>query len=336
MPFRDYEPYFSFGGKLDPLSEIRNAGIVTNGSVFWVKATGDADYTTFQDQVGAANIRNTVQDGIDLVRTDRNDYVIVVPQDANADFALGTAVDVNEDRIHLIAAGYTRSNRGYTVTLRGNYGTTPDTEVVAVAASGCELAGFRFLGTLGTHAGGTMSNAVLWMGTASSGTADETWVHDCTLETTSATGTPPLLSGVAASSDYCRFDNVHFQGGIESNINAVILPASAVGWEFNDCVFVKDAQATGDQFIIAGTGAIDYVSFNRCTFINREDGTIIASVVTGSVTTDNVIAMNYCTYYNVTEAGTDSRVFVAPAGSGTSSRVYDPGLAVGTAALVAN
>lgn len=323
----------AFGGKIDPLSEIRNAGIVTNGSVFWVKDTGDDDYTTFQDAVGAANIRNTVQAGIDLVRTDRNDYVIVVPQDDNGNYALGTAVDVNEDRIHLIAAGYTRSNRGYTVTLRGDYGTTPDTEVVAVAGAGCEIAGFRLLGTLGTHAGGTMSNAVLWLGTAASGTADETWVHDSTLELNAAHGTPPLLSGAAASSDFARFDNVKFHAPVEANAICVILPATSESWTFYDCEFVKDAQATGDQFVVTGTGVVNYHLFKNCAFINREDGTAIASAITGSVTVDNGVLVHYCTSINVTQFGTDSRVFVAPTGSGTQAAVYNPGLATGTAAV---
>ena len=110
---KDHVPFLAFGGKIDPLSEIRNAGIVTNGSVFWVKAVADSDYTTFQDSVGAANVRNTAQGGIDQARSDLNDYVIVTPQDANEVYALGTAIDVNEDRVHLISAGYTKAAQGY-------------------------------------------------------------------------------------------------------------------------------------------------------------------------------------------------------------------------------
>src|SRR5438477_493687 len=78
---RDTYPFLAFGGKIDPISEIRNAGIVTSGSVFWVKATSDSDYVTFVDAVGASNVTNGIQAAINKCRNDKNDYVLVVPKD---------------------------------------------------------------------------------------------------------------------------------------------------------------------------------------------------------------------------------------------------------------
>jgi len=43
-PFRNFNQY-----KIDPLSEIRNAGIVTNGSVFWVSSVNDSDHRVRTD-----------------------------------------------------------------------------------------------------------------------------------------------------------------------------------------------------------------------------------------------------------------------------------------------
>src|SRR3990167_4292408 len=96
------------GGKIDPLSEIRNAGIVTNGSVFWVRPETSADYTTFQAQVGIQNTFGTIQSAIDKSRDDKNDYVLVTVPDSNAVYTLGTSIDIGKDRLHMIAVGYNR------------------------------------------------------------------------------------------------------------------------------------------------------------------------------------------------------------------------------------
>src|SRR5207237_1156959 len=108
---------------------------------------------------------------------------------------LQDALLVNKQRVHLVSVGYTKALHGYNNTLRG-LGTLAgmDTAVVKVLAAGAEIAGFRFLGTSGTTANGTM-NRVMQLGTASTGTAHETWVHDCVIETTNASagganGTP--------------------------------------------------------------------------------------------------------------------------------------------------
>src|SRR3990167_10750756 len=117
MSFKDNEPFLQFGGKIDPLSEIRNAGIVTNGSVFWVKAATDTDYITFLDNVGADVLRNTIQAGINLTRNDKNDYVMIVPQNGGTVYDVTTTVNMNKDRVHLVGVGYTQSQRGYAVTI---------------------------------------------------------------------------------------------------------------------------------------------------------------------------------------------------------------------------
>ena len=336
MPYKDREPFLAFGGKIDPLSEIRNAGIVTSGDVFWVKAPGDTAYTTVKDAVGAGVLRDDIQAAVDLTATDENDYVFVAPRDVGTPWGLGTALDLNEDRMHLIALGYNaKPGRTYSALIEGSYGTSPDTEVVAVTGQAVEIAGFNIRGTLGTNDGGTMSNAVLFLGTASTGTAHDLWVHNCTISINAAQGTPPLVAGLLAAD--VRFEDVLFDADVASNIQGVLFPASAPRWEFHNCRFLKQAQAVGDQFAVSGTGAIGYHLFKDCTFLNRTNGTAIASAVTGSVTVaTNGILMQNCSYLNVTEAGTDPGVFVVPAQSGTSARVVDPGLAIGSAALVAN
>ena len=347
MPgLKDHVPFLAFGGKIDPLSEIRNAGIVTNGSVFWVKATADSDYTTFQDQVGAANIRNTPQAGIDQVRSDTNDYVIVCPQDAGAVYALGTAIDVNEDRVHLISAGYTKASQGYSNTFRGFVSADGiDTNLMDVTGAGCELAGFRLFGTSGTAAGGTISGGFLRLGTAASGTAHQTYVHDVVVENNQAAaagGTTDLVvfaGDVATGIVGCRFDDCWVG-------NWSWMPAACVRFggtagpartEFRNTTFVVDAQATTDSFITLGTGQTEYTFFKDCAFLNVEAGTAPASAITGAVLVDNPVLARNCHGFNITAIGTDTEFLATPIQSGTAGAgMRNPGIAiVGTAGIVA-
>ena len=88
---KDHVPFLAYGGKIDPLSEIRNAGIVTNGSVFWSKQVDDPDYTTFQAVVGQQSTFGTIQGAIDKARDDKNDYVLVTVPDSNAPYSPGSS-----------------------------------------------------------------------------------------------------------------------------------------------------------------------------------------------------------------------------------------------------
>lgn len=338
MSLSNFDPYFAFGGKIDPLSEIRNAGIVTNGSVLWVKAVADTDYTTFQDQVGASVVTNTVQAAIDKCRDDRNDYVMVVPQNANAVFSQGTALDMNKDRVHLIGIGYNKAKSSYSVTLKSSMGTVPDSEVVAVTGDGCEIAGLRILGTLGTNDGGTMTNGDLYVA------GHDLWVHDSVIEDSSAAwGTPPLVRGGGTLAHDARFDDCRFflsGTNVESAGNAPMVLGGAGNkrWQFNDCVFKMTAGSVTETFFTPGTGVKEVTNFNRCHF-GMVNGTsyAITSAIRGTTTANNPILLSYCTSLAVTALGTDPNVFSMPNQAGTAGAgIHNLGAyLVGTAAVVA-
>ena len=344
--FSDSQPYLKMGGKIDPLTEIRNLGIVTSGSVLWVKKTADDNYTTFADQVGASVIRNTVQGAIDLCRTDKNDYVLVVPGDGGTAYALGTAIDVNEDRIHLLGVGANHAHHGYALTFEGYVSANGiDTELMKVTGAGCELGGFRLLGTSGTAAGGTLSGGFLNFGTASSGTPHDTYVHDVTVENTqsaAAGGTTDLVTftgDVGTGIRGVTFDNV-WMGNWSWVPAACVRMTGTAGptrTEFHDCTFVIDAQDATDSFIVLGTGAMEYTSFERCKFINVEAGTAPASAVEGALLVDNPVVLIDCTGVNVTAFGTDTELLIVPNQSGTAGAgVRNPRIGfIGTAGIVA-
>src|SRR3990167_2875553 len=184
-PFRNLETY-----KIDPLSEIRNAGIVTKVHVFWVKATADSDYRTLGDQVGYANIRATLNDAVDqdVTDSDRNDYILVTSPDSNAPYTLTAGIDVDKNRLHIVGVGYTPSQYAKP-TFRGFATASPnvvDSELMFVTGAGVEVRGIKLLGTANTSANGTISDGILRLGTAASGTPHGFYAKDLTVESTSA------------------------------------------------------------------------------------------------------------------------------------------------------
>ena len=332
---------------IDPLSEIRNAGIITNGSVVWVRAVADTDYTSFQDAVGAANVRNAINAGITAVRADKNDYVLVIPQDAGAVWNEGTAVDLNKNRVHLLSVGYTDAINGFSNTIRGFVAADGiDTSIVDVTGAGCEIGGFEIRGTCGTAAGGTISGGFLRVGTASTGTAHALSVHDVRIENTQAAaagGTPVLVAfdgDVATGIRGVTFNRCWIGDWSWAPTPMVAFGAGTAGparTVFTDTTFVMDAQATTDSYVTLGTGQTEYTIFERCKFINVEAGTAPASAITGAVLVDNTAMMIDCMAVNTTLFGTDTELLVVPTQAGTAGAgLHNPRIGlIGTAAIAA-
>ena len=336
-PFRNFNTY-----KIDPLTEIRNAGIVTSGDVYWVSSVSDANHTTRRNDLGRAVVKETVQAAIDASRDDHNDYIMVIPTDGGTVRPLGTAIDVNKERVHILGVGYKPVPMAYNGLTFEGYAVTSgvDTELINVVSAGVELGGLKFLGTSGTHANGTIT-ALMRVGTAAAGTPHDLWVHDVQVENTqaaAANGTAFIVNitgDVATGINGIRFDRA-WLGNWAWAPAAVVQMGGTAGptrTAFHDTTFVIDAQATTDDFVVLGTGQTEYAIFKNCDFINVAAGTAPASALTGAVLVDNPVLMRNCSYINVTQAGTDTEVFKAPAYSGTAAAITDIGIAIGTAAI---
>lgn len=335
--FRDFSTY-----KIDPLSEVRNAGIVTSGEVFWVSSSSDADHAERRGLLGAFYVPETIQAAIDKAVSDANDYILVIPTDGGTARPLGTAIDVNEDRVHILGLGAKPGPQAYNgLCFRGYVAADGiDTELVNITGAGCEIGGVKFLGTSGTADGGTIT-ALMRIGTAASGTPHDLYLHDVHVESdqaAAANGTAWIVNVtgdvaggiVGLRFDRCWLGNWSWAPAAIVNFGGTAGPTRA---EFNDCTFVTDAQATGDDFAVMGTGVTGYTIFRNCDFINVEAGTLVASALTGAVLVDNPVLLKNCSYINVTQAGTDTEVFKTPAFSGTQAAVADPGISIGTACI---
>ena len=331
-PFRNFSTY-----KIDPLSEIRNAGIVTNGDVYWVSKVTDTRHTHRTDDLGQGVVKTSIQAGIDATRDDQNDVVFVIPGDGGTAWSAGTAVDLNKDRVKLVGAGYNDAKSSYSITVQDSMGTTPDTEVLAVTGDADKVAGLRFVGTLGTNAGGTMSNGIAFI------SGHDFWAEHSVFESSmNVWGTPSVVRGDGTGAHDARFDDCYFAvtgtGNVESAGNSALVIGGDGNkrWVFNDSVFRLPAGSTTETIFTPGTGAKETTRFNRCHF-GLINGTAFAvtSAIRGSVTANNPVLLNYCSGIGFTQMGTDPNVYKTPALSGTRALVYDPGLAVGTAMLVA-
>jgi len=336
--------YWHLGGKIDPLGEIINAGILTSGSVFWVKDSSDLDYKSFKDQVGKEHCFTGIQAAIDKCVSDRNDYVMVCPKKDGAVWQLSAAIDLNEDNVHLISVGYGKTQYGYSNILEGwAASTVHDDEFINITGKNCEVAGFCFSGTgAGTAASsvtGTMDNAMLYL---SSG-AHNTWVHDCHFKLTgSNVGVWDDMTGMIASAGTIhgfRMDNVSVTSAAaltEGTIEFLVQGAECADWSIHDSKFTYWSSGAGHHGVAIGTGDIGLLLFKRCNFVNLNAATAVTTMCSGNITAEQGVALfDNCTSIGITCMGTDDLVYVAPTNSG-SAAISDAGAAnIGTATLPA-
>ena len=342
--------YFALVGKIDPVSEIKNAGLLTSGKVVWVKDPSDADYVAFKDAVGSDdNFSDTIQGAIDKCTSDQNDVVLVCPKISGTAWTMTTGIDLNKNRVHLISVGYNPTlpgTAGYSNTIQG-FGTSntsvPDTYgLLTLTGHGCEVAGFRFVGTAGTALLGSVG--------ADGGTgglitieSNGNWIHDVAIERRGAAwdaGTPAALIMAGSTHSGQKFDNVFINAGTQtaSDVSAVKLPQSGLDWEFSNCKFVKTGIATTDNPIKAAGGTADgiHATFENCSFVNHA-GTAPDGVVGGSMPVGSFILMKNCMAVGITTFGTGAGVKVVPsfAGGTINNLLQNPGIAIpGTALIV--
>lgn len=339
--------FYSLTGKINPITEIINAGILTSGKVFWVKDTSDDDYVSFKDSVGRENLFDTIQAAIDKCTSDQNDYVMVCPKKNGAVWQLTEGINLDEDNVHLISVGYGRSNIGYSNTIEGYaVGVVHDDQFLYVTGNGCEVAGFRFSGTGAATAAagyGSTDEGILVVN------ANNVWVHDCHVEVSGSAATAWDALGsvscgyikVADGKAGARFENVTLHAGTTNAGSATLVNVGAESKDatFKDCTFVWGGADTDTAVMRVGTGDIGLLLFDKCKFVNINSATAPASLITGNVTAEEgVVLFDHCAAVGVTAMGTDSQVFIVPAvGGGTiANLIENPMLAGAGTCLLAS
>lgn len=352
MAYRDNDPFLQFGGKIDPLSEIQNAGILTTGNVVWVKHPSDADYITVKDRVGNENLFDTIQAAIDSskVRSGKNDYIVVCPRDNNSPWvATGTPAGIvlNKHNVHLIGLGVGKAFGSASVIVEqpGTAGTIGTMGILQVTGNSCEVAGFHFLGTAGTSTGGTMGDGgdggVVTVGAGIKGLD----LHDFRIEktgvqwdagTTGNVGTPSadIVVGSAASNITIRNGAIVGTGLKAGASNGVKLMFNNTDIRIQDVEVVQNKDAAASRFVDVAPGTATGIQFiiDRCKFINLTPGTAVSSAVGGTMAVGAVAMINETSCVGVTQVGTAGSIQITPV-YGTATVIRNPYLGIGTAAI---
>lgn len=342
--------YFHLGGKIDPIAEIVNAGILTTGKVYWVKDIDDEDYLEFKDRVGEHYCDTDIQSAIDKCVDDQNDYVMVCPKNAGSAWhvipAIG-GINLNKDKVHLIGVGYNANNQYYGCRIEGFGtagvgtalgGTITDNGLLYVTGNGCEVAGFRLAATAGTGGGGTAETAAC-LGIS----GHDAWVHDCAVEISGGAwdeGTPSaaIVGGSAISG--ARLENLDVSYGTDTTagaINGVTLGAQARDWLIKDSRFFTWAEDAEDAAIVSGTGSIRgiHVLVDNCMAINANTGTAVAEMVQGTCPALSMSHIKNCAAVGFTAMSDDAQITITPTLNGTVGLLENPGLAISGTALLA-
>ncbi len=354
MGLRQNDPYLAFGGKIDPLSEIRNAGIVTTGNVVWVKDPTDADYTTVKEAVGNEFFFDDIQSAIDSskVRAGLNDYIIVCPKDDNTAYVpTGTpaGITLDKDSVHLIGLGAGKSLGNASVVLEapGTAGTIGTLGVLRITGDNCEVAGIYVRGTAGTSTGGTLGDGgdggLITIGAGVSGLD----LHDFRVEktgiqwdagTTGITGTPAgdIVVGSAATDITIRDGFINSGTGLlASASHGIKLMFNNTNIRVQNVEFMANHDAAASTFILQSPGTANNalsLIVDRCKFYNT-GGTATASAVGGTMGVGMRAIINESPTVGCTQVGTAGSTFVTPV-YGTATVVKNPYLGIGTAAIV--
>ncbi len=100
----------SFGGPLYEFDGVPvGTALLGAGNIYWVMQTTNPLYNAFLKERqgsyndGTARVHTTIQSAIDAVTTNRNDYVIVMPD--SSDYDITSVITITKSRFHILGAG---------------------------------------------------------------------------------------------------------------------------------------------------------------------------------------------------------------------------------------
>ena len=131
---------------------LRNGASLGIGNIYWVMQTTHGYYgqfckdRNFMYPDGSYSVQSTIQAALDATVANRNDYVVVMPD--NSDYDLTAALTMSKNRVHLICPDGI-GNRGMNNFCRIHQ-ITATTQCIVVTADCVEIAGFFFKGYDGT------------------------------------------------------------------------------------------------------------------------------------------------------------------------------------------
>lgn len=314
--------------RLAVLEDLVRANTLTNGQIFWVVEDSDTDFNLIEQRYGNKNVFTTLEEAYAAVTTNRNDVILLA---GNTTHAVATGIAWSKNRVHVIGldGGDRLVQQGAKVQLSG---AVDSAYVIKVTGVRNTFRNVKFI-QASTHA-----NALTVMQEGGEGNAyvnctftfgavdnlDQTTAHEVLAGSDSATylrcnfGTETLLTSAARS--VFHVDQVTTSQEFKSNV-------------LEDCIFLISSSSSTATFVrLDAVGDILFTNlFRRCTFIASVDsagGAALAEAVqTGTSTVKGVIALDYCSFFNVTDVST------ATSGRNTAIQIVGAVPTAGTAGI---
>jgi len=269
-----------FGGV--PTGDIMALGM---GNVYYViQSTNDA-YVRFVGERqgyykdGSKRVHTTIASALSATVAERNDYVIVMPD--NADYDITTTLTMDKKCVHLICP----AGLGYDVGANNAariHQATADTPIITLASgsASCEIAGFYFKNTASTAAAGATIYAESGGGYCSN-------IHNnhFAMVVSGGTNSP----SIAQANDGLLYSTIHGNRfitttGTSATIAAVIYiqgPATGATVNSNDFVISNTCTATT---LINNNAVMGSIKFNTGTACGADSGGVGEGQITNAFT----------------------------------------------------
>lgn len=259
----------------------------TAGKIFIVAQTTYAGYDIISDLFppdpdGTVRLHATIQSALDAAVTNRDDYIIVLP-DAN-DYDITEPITVTKDRIHIIAPSGL-GHKGFPSNSVRVHQETAAEAIFTVTGHAVEIAGFFFKQSTGD--GIDFSTGTVW----------HPHIHDCFFGMACTDGTDAYgITGTGAVNHYSIHDNYfnnYSPGAISGTDNDLgsFIYFSAGGCTrglIKDNIFMTGANTEVTSGIVAM--GIDIIIDNNILAESKasaptEDGTLTKGITTGPAAT---------------------------------------------------
>lgn len=254
------------------------------GNVYYViQSTNDA-YTRFVEEYqgtysdGTSIVHTTIQAALDACTTERNDYVIVMP-DA-ADYDLTAALTMSKRNVHLICpAGISGLGASNAARIDQN---TADLATITLTGDSCEIAGFWFKST--ANATLLATSGTICVPTASTGQAANIHHNYFFMDGSGADNAPAINYYNGGSGNYSQIhhNRFHFMTPSTTFSYGVYLSSANSCFEHNSMLVQNGCTVTWGVRMNGSGGIISYNDF----YASRAGGGLSAGAFGGAILID--------------------------------------------------
>ncbi len=216
------------------------------GNVYYVMQAANPNYSAFISAYqgnypdGSAVVHTTIQSALNATVTERNDYVIVMPD--NDDYDITAALTMTKRNVHLICPAGIGAEVGSSNAARIHQNTA-NTEIIILSslADGCEIAGFWFKAV-------TTQTTAYNISVPSASTGQCSNIHHNTFNVTvsGATDAGAISFGAGGSGNYSNIhhNRFYFSGNGATGAYGVYMATTQSIFAYNDMHVLNGATLT--------------------------------------------------------------------------------------------